>query len=124
MKPASASVLLAFVLCGSAAMAQPQPIRQTCGGIGSDESTRMREDMKNHPLSLLFAKPGGDYLADVAVRLADADGKWLLDWKADGPVCLLDLPPGRYRVEARSGELVRSREVNVGATPVRVDIRF
>ena len=29
-----------------------------CGGIGSDESTAMRAAMKDHPLSLLFARAG------------------------------------------------------------------
>ena len=33
--------------------------RYVCGGIGSDESTAMRAAMKDHPLSLLFARADG-----------------------------------------------------------------
>ena len=43
------------------------PRSYVCGGIGSDESTAMRAAMKDHPLSLLFARADGAYLADVAV---------------------------------------------------------
>ena len=119
-------LLAAAALCGAALVchAQSQPIQQKCGGIGSDESTRFRAEMKDHPLSLLFARPDGDYLADVQVNLADNAGKTLLDWKAGGPVCLVDLPAGRYTVTARSGGTTREHQVTVGTTPVRVDFRF
>ncbi|QHI99026.1 carboxypeptidase regulatory-like domain-containing protein [Xylophilus rhododendri] len=115
---------LCCALAGAAHAQSPADVKYRCGGIGSDESTQMREEMKSHPLSLLFAKPDGDYLADVQVSLSDTQGKPLQEWKASGPVCLVDLPPGRYKVSARSGDTSRDREVNVGATPVRLDFRF
>ena len=119
--------LLAAAALSAAALAchaQSESIQQKCGGIGSDESTRFRAEMKDHPLALLFARPDGDYLADVQVNLADASGKSLLEWKAGGPVCLVDLPAGRYKVTARSGGAVREHQVTVGKTPVRLDFRF
>ena len=119
-------LITAVALCGAAAVshAQAPQVQQRCGGIGSDESTRMRAEMKDHPLSLLFARPDGEYLADVQVNLSDAGGKTLLDWKAGGPVCLVDLPPGRYKVQAMSGGATREHEVTVGKTPTRLDFRF
>jgi len=126
MPSRSSRLLAAAALCGAALAchAQSDPVQQKCGGIGSDESARFRAEMKDHPLSLLFARPDGDYLADVQVNLADASGKSLLEWKAGGPVCLVDLPAGRYTVTARSGGAVREQQVTVGKTPVRVDFRF
>ncbi|BFO55731.1 hypothetical protein AVXHC19_25340 [Acidovorax sacchari] len=101
-------------------------MRYTCGGIGLDESTAMRAAMKDHPLSLLFAAGGGDYLADVQVKLVpqgwgDAGA---LAFTATGPVCLLDLPAGSYEVEATSGGKQKRQTVMVDKEPKTLDFRF
>ena len=98
--------------------------RYVCGGIGSDESTAMRAAMKDHPLALLFARRDGAYLADVAVTIRDARGAPALQLQADGPVCLIDLPRGRYTVQAASGGAVQKQTVSVGGAPESVDFRF
>lgn len=99
-------------------------VRYVCGGIGVDESSAMRAGMKTHPLSLLFARADGAYLADVGVTITDAAGQPALKIKATGPVCLVDLPAGKYTVEADSGGTVKKHAVTVGATPVTADFRF
>ncbi|AVS70754.1 hypothetical protein C8247_10180 [Paracidovorax avenae] len=101
-------------------------LRYTCGGIGLDESTAMRAAMKDHPLSLLFAAGGGDYLADVQVKLVpqgwgDAGA---LSFTATGPVCLLDLPAGSYEVEATSAGKQKRQTVMVDKEPKTLDFRF
>ncbi|ADX46318.1 hypothetical protein Acav_2406 [Paracidovorax avenae ATCC 19860] len=101
-------------------------LRYTCGGIGLDESTAMRAAMKYHPLSLLFAAGGGDYLADVQVKLVpqgwgDAGA---LSFTATGPVCLLDLPAGSYEVEATSAGKQKRQTVMVDKEPKTLDFRF
>jgi hypothetical protein len=95
-----------------------------CGGVGSDESTAMRGEMKSHPLSLLFARAGGAYLADVDVMVKDSAGATALAMRADGPVCLVDLPAGSYTVEASSQGVVKSQAVTLGAGPKTADFRF
>jgi len=95
-----------------------------CGGIGSDESTAMRGEMKSHPLSLLFARAGGAYLANVDVMVKDASGGTALAMRADGPVCLVDLPAGSYTVEASSQGVMKSQAVTLGAAPKTADFRF
>lgn len=119
--------LLPVALCCAASLVHAQAPAEPhylCGGIGSDESTRMRDDMKNHPLSMLFARPDGDYMANVQVRVTDDKGAQVLDWKADGPICVVDLPPGKYKLQASSGDTSRDHDVVVGKVPVRVDFRF
>jgi hypothetical protein len=124
-------------LCGAAcwaAQAQMNPampamksegaVRYVCGGIGSDESTAMRGAMKSHPLSLLFARKDGTYLADVAVTLQDAGGAPVASLSASGPVCLIDLPAGRYTVEAAAGGVTLKESVSVGGSPKTADFRF
>ncbi len=95
-----------------------------CGGVGLDESTAMRAQMKDHPLSLLFARAGGAYLADVDVTVKDSAGATALAMRADGPLCLVDLPAGRYTVEASSQGTVKSEAVTLGASPRTTDFRF
>ncbi len=96
--------------------------RYVCGGIGSDESTAMRAAMKSHPLSLLFSRPDGAYLADVQVAI-QGDGA-ALNLRSDGPVCLVDLPAGKYTVRAVSSGVTKSEAVTLGSSPRTIDFRF
>ncbi|RYF69467.1 MAG: carboxypeptidase regulatory-like domain-containing protein [Comamonadaceae bacterium] len=139
MNPVSSLIpcrgLLAAACLAGALSAQAQPaalpamkgdgaVRWVCGGIGSDESTAMRGAMKSHPLSLLFARKDGAYLADVDVRIQSAAGAPALTLRANGPVCLVDLPAGRYAVEARTEGLSQKQDVTIGGTPKTADFRF
>lgn len=129
-----AATLVATALAAVPALSQAQqgmPDMQTqgetrfvCGGIGSDESTAMRGAMKSHPLSLLFARADGAYLADVGVTVMDASGKPALKTRARGPVCLVDLPAGKYTIEADDAGNVKKQMVTVGGKPATVDFRF
>lgn len=105
------------------AMRSEGPVSYACGGIGVDESTAMRAAMKSHPLSLLFARADGAYLADVSVTLTGASGA-PVNFRASGPVCLLNLPAGNYTVEATTEGLSKRQTVAVGGTPKSVDFRF
>lgn len=99
--------------------------RHRCGGIGSDESAAMRAQMKEHPLSLLFAASGGAYQADVDVSIQGAANVLPLNFRADGPVCLVDLPAGSYTVQASKGGVVKQEKVTIGAAGGKtVDFRF
>lgn len=109
----------------SAAPAPGGAIQWRCGGIGSDESTAMRAAMKDHPLSLLFARADGAYLADVQVEIrSEATGGAARSLRANGPVCLLTLPPGRYTVDAAVDGQRKTQTVQIGATPRTLDFRF
>lgn len=126
--PAPAVTLPAPAAPAQSAMPQAQgsgAIQWRCGGIGSDESTAMRAAMKEHPLSLLFARSDGAYLADVQVDIkAEAGGGASQSLRASGPVCLLTLPPGRYVVDAALGGQRKSQTVQVGGAPRTLDFRF
>ena len=98
--------------------------RYRCGGVGSDDSIAMRAQMKEHPLSLLFAQPGGAYLADIDVSIQGPANVQPLNFRANGPVCLIDLPAGTYVVHASSGGVTKKENVTVGAGAKTVDFRF
>jgi len=98
--------------------------RHRCGGIGSDESSAMRAQMKEHPLSLLFAVGSGAYLADIDVAIQGPTAVPPLMFRANGPVCLIDLPAGSYVVVASSGGVTKKENVTLGAGAKTVDFRF
>lgn len=98
--------------------------RYVCGGIGLDESTAFRAAMKDHPLALLFARTDGAYVAEARVRIEGADGRPVLALRAGGPVCLIDLPAGRYVVHAEVEGEAKQQSVSVGAGSRTADFRF
>lgn len=129
------SPLRLFLACAVAAAAgvahaQMPPMRvegagsYVCGGIGTDESIALRAAMKDHPLSLLFARADGAYLADVSVVIQRAGEAPALSLRAGGPVCLVDLPAGRYTVEATAGGVSKRQDVTLGGAPRSADFRF
>lgn len=99
-------------------------LRYSCGGIGLDESTAMRAAMKEHPLSLLFAAAGGAYEADVRVTVKPEGAGEPHSFTASGPICLLNLPAGRYAVEAEMAGKTQRQSVEVGKSPRTLDFRF
>ncbi|WP_218509910.1 carboxypeptidase regulatory-like domain-containing protein [Variovorax sp. dw_308] len=105
--------------------AQPDGPTHICGGIGSDESAAMRSQMKDHPLSLMFARPDGAFLADVDVTIQDATtAAPAYVFRARGPLCLVDLPTGAYTVQATSGGVTKNMPVTIASAPKTVDFRF
>ena len=101
--------------------------RYVCGGIGSDESGAMRAAMKEHPLSLLFARADGAYMAsvDVAIKGGDVNSSAALAFRAGGPVCLIDLPDGRYTIDVTPpGGQAKSQTVTVGGGAKTASFRF
>jgi hypothetical protein len=88
------------------------------GGIGLDESQAMAQAARQWPLALEFAVQSGsrgEYTADVAVLIRDAQGRTTLQTTADGPFLLVRLAPGRYTVEATLAGKTQRRSVTVAA---------
>ncbi len=120
----SGAVTIAAAQSAMPAMRGEGAARYVCGGIGSDESTAFRASMKDHPLALLFARADGAYEADVAVSIQDDKNTTALAFRASGPVCLIDLPAGKYVVNADAGRTSKTQSVTVGGGSKSVDFRF
>ncbi|MGU7781615.1 carboxypeptidase regulatory-like domain-containing protein [Burkholderia sp. PU8-34] len=85
------------------------------GGIGQDESTAFQRNESAWPLALRFTGAGGEFVADVHVRITDAKGTEVLKTDAHGPYMLVKLPPGRYTVNASYQGKDEAHDVTVGA---------
>lgn len=104
---------------------QQGDISYVSGGVGSDESTALKSAQHRWPLAMRFTGPGGDYLADVHVRIVGAHDKEVLKADSRGPYMLVKLPPGRYTVHARYKDDDQTRQVNVGRKPgARADFHW
>jgi hypothetical protein len=44
--------------------------------------------------------------------------------RASGPVCLIDIPAGRYTIEATAEGVTKRQSVTLGASPRTADFRF
>jgi len=91
------------------------------GGSSHEEQEALRADRLHYSFWLTTAARGsGAYLADVRVRINEADGgQRVLEHVMDGPWLFADLPLGRYEVEAilldqRTGRL----EIQRGSTQI------
>ena len=100
-----------------------------CGGVGSDERRELAQEARGANLALEFFVAGrGDYVTDVDVELTPVDGGTAaLEVTADGPICYVKLPPGRYRVQASFNGVTRSARATLPARasrPVRIALAF
>ncbi len=71
------------------------------GGVGADEIAALDAQRSKYSLWLITAaKVSGAYLADVRIRIIDEKKTPVLETTMAGPWLLVDLPTGRYEVEA------------------------
>ena len=87
-------------------------ITYVTGGIGDPEAAAMKAAAKNYNLMLTFAERRGDYLADVKVDIKDVKGNTILDI-VSGPILLVNLPSGRYTIQAEEYDKPMVKTVDV-----------
>ena len=89
-------LFIIFVATTQGSLAQSGSIPTLTGGVGLEENAVLRPQQANFNLKFLFTLLEGDYIADVAVKIADASGKVLLEQTTDGPILMALLPAGNY----------------------------
>lgn len=87
------------------------------GGIGADETAALEAQREQYSLWLITAvRVSGAYLADVQLRIADERGRMVLERQMGGPWLLVNLPLGRYELQAsyRGQVLRRTTTIHAG----------
>jgi len=85
------------------------------GGVGEDQAKAIESAARDYSLMLTFAtQKTGEYLADVKVNIADRKGQAVLDTVADGPMLLVKLQPGEYRISAVSNDRPVNKTIRIG----------
>ena len=124
---------MALAACVAGAGAQPLPVEQSggvrwrCGGIGVEERDALAKMERGSNLKVVFAAGArGEYVANVGVTLTEGKGA-AVKFVAQGPICLINAPAGRYRVEASFGDAKRDVSTTLAKdppAPAMVVIRF
>jgi len=86
------------------------------GGIGSDESSAMFAAAKKWSLLIEMSEIDGSgrgvWIAGIDIRVQNAKQQSILETVCDGPLMLLNAPPGQYTVEASyQGKLLKRNVV-------------
>jgi hypothetical protein len=87
------------------------------GGVSLDEREALQAQRTQHSLWVMVAMAGsGAYTGDVHILIRDAAGRTVFDRDLDGPWLFIDLPRGRYSVEAvwAEGRQQRRTEIHAG----------
>ncbi len=100
-------------------------ITLTCGGIGSDESSRMLGEVKQHALTLLFVSDDGHYMSDVETRIEAVKGGQSAE-QACGPIGQVDVTKaGNYKIVTRFGDQTQNKTMALKPTGgKRLTFRF
>lgn len=89
-------------------------VRYLSGGIGQDEAQAMKEAAGRYNTAMTFTLNSGQYVSDVKVVVKKPDGQEVLATVTEGPMLLMDLPPGSYTVAATLDGRTQTRKVTVG----------
>lgn len=90
------------------------------GGVGVASEERLKTLEPQFNVKLVFTLATGNYLADVRVALTDPAGKLLLEHVTDGPIFMVRVPAGGYRVTATYRGRAQSRTIKA-AEKLRTD---
>jgi len=84
---------------------QSAGIRYLTGGVGSESAASMRAVRSGYPVAISFVYREGkkhQFTSGVGAVIEHPDGAPVLEVVTEGPYLFVDLPPGRYRLRARS----------------------
>ena len=114
-------LFIIFVSTAQGALAQSGSIPTLTGGVGLEENAVLRPQQANFNLKFLFTLLEGDYIADVAVKIADASGKVLLEQTTDGPILMALLPAGNYVATLTYEGVAQTRKLTLRAKGLRTE---
>lgn len=123
MFTAGAAFSLAFLAVDVGADTSHLPVARQCGsitfisgGIGTEESEALKNEVPKHSLALLFSIRIGTrsaYNANVRVTILGTQEQPVLDVISDGPYFLADLPAGQYVIAASSGSVTKKQAITI-----------
>lgn len=117
------SMALVLAALAGAATAQGAAPAMRCGGVGDDDQQRIKAEARQKGLLVTFAAAGGAYLADVDVEIRRGS-EVVVQGRCDGPLMLVDLPPGSYAITATAQGRTQKQAVKVGARPSSIVMRW
>ncbi len=97
-------------------------IRYASGGVGAGERDELRAMSDQFNLQVMSAmQGGGEYLADVGIKIMDSKGATVLSATSKGPYFLAQLPPGSYTVEVSAKDQSQKQAAQVGKSQAQLN---
>jgi len=113
-------ILLAAVQ-GAKAQGTSADVPTLSGGVGIESSGELRPQQRNFNLKFVFTLREGDYIADVAVKIAEPNGRVVLEKTADGPIFMVRLPAGHYVATLTYEGVTQTRKLAVREKGLRTE---
>ena len=114
-----ALALSVAVLGMLAALPAPAAVSYISGGTGNAEVQALKREGRSFPLNLIFTEgQQSAYVGHVKVIIEDSAGRVLVD-TVSGPILLVRLPSGRYRISAESKGRTMEQTVRIAANGFR-----
>lgn len=111
-----ATLLGAQARADEASRDQPRDVPHLCGGIGVEGREALRTHAHEYNLGVMLDRAADGshvYLSNVRLTVSRGDQD-LASFVADGPICYVKVPPGRYTVKGSWKGEERATEVGTG----------
>ena len=87
------------------------------GGLGAKEAKLLRNAARDYSLSITMVararRDGATFPADTKLRIRDDGGFLVVDTPAEGPLMLVNLPPGKYYVQLIINDQPQEKTVDI-----------
>lgn len=90
------------------------------GGAGEEARVAMERMQAGFPVRNVFSGLGGQYVVAERVLVRSASGE-TAEIRDAGPILMLDLPPGRYTIDAFVGGQLQRKTVTLAQQPVKLN---
>ncbi|WP_166218447.1 carboxypeptidase regulatory-like domain-containing protein [Pseudomonas atagonensis] len=98
---------------------QQNGISYLSGGIGMDESKAIQQTNGYNVHMTFSVGVDNKYIPDVDVVISKAQGQTVLNLTQAGPLVYVQLPPGKYTVQATRNGVSRHDTIDVGSAAAR-----
>lgn len=88
------------------------------GGASLEARAALQQAQPAFSVRNEFSGQGGEYVVPERVTVSGSQGQ-LLALEQVGPILMLDLPPGRYTLQAQYAGQVQTKDVEVGERDLR-----
>ncbi len=90
------------------------------GGAGEEARIAIERMQGGFALRNVFSGQGGQYVVAERVTVRDARGQ-ATEIRNAGPILVMDLPPGRYTIEAEVDGRLQRKEVTLTQQPLKLN---